>query len=67
MDFAVQMRSRKKLQYRKQGFAYQAVSQALEHAKHSNIVKAVVQVRKDNCASRALHKKLGEYMQRTRK
>lgn len=48
-----------KPQYREQGFAYYAVKQALEYAKRIGFIKAVAQVRKDNFASVALHKKLG--------
>lgn len=48
-----------KSQYRKQGFAYCAVKQALAYAKGVGFIKAVAQVRTDNFASIALHEKLG--------
>lgn len=35
------------------------MNQALEYAKRIGFIKAVAQVRKDNSASIALHKKLG--------
>ena len=47
-----------KPQYRRRGIAVQAVTQAMEYAKRNGFIKAVAQVRKDNCASVALHKKL---------
>lgn len=46
-------------QYRRCGFAYQGVSLALDHAKKNGYKIAVAQVRKNNTASIALHKKLG--------
>ena len=48
-----------KPQYRKQGFASQAVTQAMAYAKTLGFTKAVAQVRTDNAPSIALHKKLG--------
>lgn len=48
-----------KPQYRRRGFAYAAQLQALDYAKRLGFKKAVAQVRKDNAASIALHRKLG--------
>lgn len=48
-----------KPQYRKHGFAYIAVKHSLEYAKQIGYTYAVAQVRQDNCASIALHRKLG--------
>ena len=45
--------------YRKQGFATLAVKQAMAYAKTLGFTTAVAQVRTDNAASIALHKKLG--------
>ena len=48
-----------KLQYRKQGVASAAMGQAMAYVKQMGFTKAVAQVRTDNIASIALHKKLG--------
>ena len=48
-----------KPQYRKRGFAYSAVNCALEYARQIGYVRVVAQVRQDNTASIALHRKLG--------
>ena len=48
-----------KPQYRLQGYGYLAVQAALEQAKLLSYTKAVAQIRQDNAASIALHKKLG--------
>lgn len=48
-----------KPQYRRQGYAYAAVIAALNYAKKMGRTKAVAQIRQDNAASIALHKKLG--------
>lgn len=48
-----------KPQYRKQGFAYHAVTLAMKYAKQIGYIKASAQVRRDNTASVALHHKLG--------
>jgi RimJ/RimL family protein N-acetyltransferase len=45
--------------YRRCGYAFQGVSLALAHAKDNGYSIAVAQVRKNNEASIALHKKLG--------
>jgi len=44
---------------RNQGFATQAVTQAMAYAKSLGFTKAVAQVRVDNAPSIALHQKLG--------
>lgn len=49
--------------YRKQGFAYAAVVLALEHAKHIGFTAAVAQVKQDNAASIALHKRVGFHIE----
>lgn len=46
-------------EYRRQGFAYQAIQAALQLAAKDGYKIAVAQVRKDNTPSIALHKKLG--------
>lgn len=46
-------------EYRKNGFAFKAVSLALEHAKKLGFTTAIAEIRCDNAASIALHKKLG--------
>lgn len=48
-----------KPQFRKRGFGTAAVSLALEYAKTLGYTKAAAQVRQDNTASIALHRKLG--------
>ena len=48
-----------KPQYRQQGYGYLAVSVALEQAKLMGYTKAVAQIRQDNTASIALHRKSG--------
>lgn len=48
-----------KPQYRQQGYGYLAVRIALERANLLGYTKAVAQIRQDNTASIALHKKLG--------
>lgn len=48
-----------KPQYRKQGFAYTAVKCGLKYARELGYTQAAAQVRQDNQASIALHKKLG--------
>lgn len=48
-----------KPQFRRQGFGEAAMLQALEYAKTLDYEKAVAQVRQDNAASIALHRKLG--------
>ena len=48
-----------KPQYRQQGYGYFAVRTALERATLMGYTKAVAQIRQDNAASIALHKKLG--------
>lgn len=48
-----------KPQYRKQGLACGAMTQAMAYAKSIGFTKAVAQVRKNNLASIALHEKLG--------
>ena len=45
--------------FRRRGYAYAAVTQALERAKEMGYAQATATVRKDNEASLALHKKLG--------
>ena len=47
------------LPYRRQGFAYHAVAMSLQYAKARGFKVVSVQVRQDNIASLALHKKLG--------
>lgn len=46
-------------QYRMHGFAYDAVILAMDYAKSIGYKTAVAQIRQDNEASIALHKKLG--------
>lgn len=46
-------------QYRQCGYAFQGVTLALNHAKNNGYKIAVAQVRKNNTASIALHRKLG--------
>ena len=48
-----------KPQFRRQGFGEAAMLQALEYAKTLGYTTAVAQVRQDNTASIALHRKLG--------
>ena len=48
-----------KPQYRQQGYGYLAVKTALERASLLGYPKALAQIRQDNAASIALHKKLG--------
>ena len=48
-----------KPQYRQQGYGYLAVRTALERANLMGYTKAIAQIRQDNTASIALHKKLG--------
>ena len=48
-----------KSQYRQQGYGYLTVIAALEQAKLMGYRKALAQIRQDNTASIALHKKLG--------
>ena len=45
--------------YRRQGFAYNAVTMALQYAKELGFQAVSAQVRQNNAASIALHKKLG--------
>lgn len=45
--------------YKRQGFAYSAVLQLLQHAKEKGYRTVTAQVRQDNIASLALHNKLG--------
>ena len=45
--------------FRRQGYAFAAVSKALERAREMGYVQATATVRKDNDASLALHRKLG--------
>ena len=45
--------------YRRQGFAYHAVSMSLQYAKEGGFKVVSVEIRQDNIASLALHKKLG--------
>ncbi len=48
-----------KPQFRRQGFGTAAMMQALEYAKMLGYTRAAAQVRRDNAASIALHRKLG--------
>lgn len=48
-----------KPQYRQKGYGYSAVRIALERANLMGYSKAIAQIRQDNTASIALHKKLG--------
>lgn len=48
-----------KPQYRQRGYGYVAVNQALARADLLGYTKAIAQIRQDNTASIALHKKLG--------
>ena len=46
-------------EYRRKGYAFEAMKQAYEYAKKSGYKIATAQIRKDNIASIQLHKKLG--------
>ena len=48
-----------KPQYRQQGYGYLATKTAIERANLMRYSKAIAQIRQDNTASIALHKKLG--------
>ncbi len=46
-------------EYRRKGYAFEAMKQAYEYAKKRGYKIATAQIRKDNIASLQLHKKLG--------
>ena len=46
-------------EYRRKGYAFEAMKQAYEYAKKRGYKIATAQIRKDNIASIQLHKKLG--------
>ena len=46
-------------EYRRKGYAFEAIEQAYEYAKKRGYKIATAQIRKDNIASLKLHKKLG--------
>ena len=61
-DNTISMGPEIKPQFRRRGVAFAAMGQAMTFVKQMGFTKAVAQVRTDNIASIALHKKLGFQM-----